>query len=108
VYQFDAFNIPKVDPEPGMPGFTDLAAYLHVSTYKTWDDVAAWYRGLVAEQLQSSPQIDAAVQNAVKGLTDERQKIRAVYDLVVKKTRYVGRSGQRRQRALVAVRLERD
>ena len=82
--------MPKVDAEPGMPGFTDVAAYVHVSTYKTWEDVAAWYRGLVAEQLQTSPQIHDAVMDAVKGLTDERAKIRAVYDLVVRKTRYVG------------------
>ncbi|HEY2745919.1 MAG TPA: DUF3857 domain-containing protein [Polyangia bacterium] len=90
VYTFRAANVPKVDAEPGMPGFTDVAAYVHVSTYKTWEDVAAWYRGLVAEQLQSSPQIHDAVMDAVKGLTDERAKIRAVYDLVVRKTRYVG------------------
>jgi transglutaminase-like putative cysteine protease len=90
VYTFRATNVPKVDAEPGMPGFTDVAAYVHVSTYKTWEDVAAWYRGLVAEQLQSSPQIHDAVMDAVKGLTDERAKIRAVYDLVVRKTRYVG------------------
>jgi tetratricopeptide (TPR) repeat protein/transglutaminase-like putative cysteine protease len=90
IYKFVASDTPKIDPEPGMPGFTELAAYLHVSTYKTWGDVAEWYRGLVTEQLQSSPQIDAAVDAAVKGITDERQKIRAVYDLVVKKTRYVG------------------
>ncbi|HXU71034.1 MAG TPA: DUF3857 domain-containing protein [Polyangia bacterium] len=90
VYSFHAAGVPKVDAEPGMPGFTDVAAYVHVSTYKTWEDVAAWYRGLVAEQLQSSPQIHDAVMDAVKGLTDERAKIRAVYDLVVRKTRYVG------------------
>ncbi|HEX9103166.1 MAG TPA: DUF3857 domain-containing protein, partial [Polyangia bacterium] len=90
IYTFRAGSVPKVDAEPGMPGFTDLAAYVHVSTYKTWEDVAAWYRGLVAEQLQTSPQIHDAVMEAVKGLTDERAKIRAVYDLVVRKTRYVG------------------
>jgi tetratricopeptide (TPR) repeat protein/transglutaminase-like putative cysteine protease len=90
VYTFRATSVPKVDSEPGMPGFTDVAAYVHVSTYKTWDDVATWYRGLVSEQLQSSPQIHDAVMEAVKGLTDERAKIRAVYDLVVRKTRYVG------------------
>lgn len=90
VYTFRAAGVPKVDAEPGMPGFTDVAAYVHVSTYKTWQDVAAWYRGLVAEQLQSSPQIHEAVMDAVKGVTDERAKIRAVYDLVVRKTRYVG------------------
>jgi tetratricopeptide (TPR) repeat protein/transglutaminase-like putative cysteine protease len=90
VYTFSARAVPKIDPEPGMPGFTDVAAYLHVSTYKTWEDVATWYRGLVAEQLQSSPAIHDAVAAAVRGLGDERQKIHAVYDLVVRKTRYVG------------------
>lgn len=90
IYTFHAAGVPKVDTEPGMPGFTDVAAYVHVSTYKTWEDVASWYRGLVAEQLQSSPQIHDAVMEAVKGLTDERAKIHAVYDLVVRKTRYVG------------------
>lgn len=89
-YTFRARDVAKVDAEPGMPGFTDVAAYVHVSTYKTWDDVAAWYRGLVAEQLQTSPQIHDAVAQATAGLTDERARIRAVYDLVVKKTRYVG------------------
>ncbi len=90
IYTFAAHEVPKVDVEPGMPGFTDVAAYVHVSTYKTWDEVATWYRGLVAEQLQTSPQIHDAVAQAAAGLTDERARIRAVYDLVVRKTRYVG------------------
>jgi hypothetical protein len=90
IYTFRAAGVPKVDAEPGMPGFTDVAAYVHVSTYKSWQDVAAWYRGLVADELQTSPQIHDAVMDAVKGLTDERQRIHAVYDLVVQKTRYVG------------------
>jgi transglutaminase-like putative cysteine protease len=90
IYSFSARDVPKVAAEPGMPGYSDVAAYLHVSTYKTWQEVATWYRGLVAEQLQTSPAIHDAVMEAVRGLTDERQKIRAVYDLVVQKTRYVG------------------
>ncbi|HEX4458400.1 MAG TPA: DUF3857 domain-containing protein, partial [Polyangia bacterium] len=89
-YTFAAHDVPKIDVEPGMPGFTDVAAYVHVSTYKTWDDVANWYRGLVAEQLQTSPQIHDAVAQATAGAADERARIAAVYDLVVRKTRYVG------------------
>ena len=84
-------NVPKVDAEPGMPGFTDVAAYVHVSTYKTWEDVAQpGTRGLVTEQLQPSAAIHDAVMDAVKGVSEERARIRAVYDLVVRKTRYVG------------------
>jgi transglutaminase-like putative cysteine protease len=90
IYRFFARDVPKVEAEPGMPGFTDVAAYVHVSTYRTWEEVAAWYAGLVRDQLQPDEAIAAAVAEATRGLTDERAKIRAIYDLVVKRTRYVG------------------
>ncbi len=90
IYTFHAEHTPKVDTEPGMPGYSDVAAYLHVSTYRTWSEVAAWYRGLVKGQLEPDQAIISAVATATRGLTDERAKIRALYDLVVKRTRYVG------------------
>ncbi len=90
VYSFHATAVPKIESEPGMPGFTEVAAYIHVSTYKSWEDVAAWYTGLVREQLVADDAIRAAAKEAVAGITDERQKIRAIYDHVVKHTRYVG------------------
>jgi tetratricopeptide (TPR) repeat protein len=37
VRRFSAENVPRVQPEPGMPGWAEVAPYLHVSTYKTWD-----------------------------------------------------------------------
>jgi transglutaminase-like putative cysteine protease/tetratricopeptide (TPR) repeat protein len=90
IHRFRAVDTPKVDVEPGMPGYSEVAAYVHVSTYKAWEDVATWYTGLVRSQLEPNAAISSAVRDAVKGLTDERAKIRAVYDLVVKRTRYVG------------------
>ena len=90
IYSWKARGVAKVDAEPGMPGYSELAAYVHVSTYKTWDDVATWYTGLVKPQLEPNAAIQRAVKDAIKGLKDERAKIRAVYDLVVKRTRYVG------------------
>ncbi len=90
VYRFRARDVKKVESEPGMPGFTEVAAYVHVSTYQSWQDVATWYWGLVREQLTVDETIKRAVAEAVKGISDERARIRAVYDLVVKKTRYVG------------------
>ena len=74
-----------------MPGFTDVAAYVHVSTYKTWEDVARWYRGLVKEQLQPSPPSSDAVMDAVKGL-DRRARARSARSTTwwCSKTRYVG------------------
>lgn len=92
VIEFRAENVPRLDPEAGMPGFAEIAPYIHVSTYKTWEDVATWYQGLVAEQLQPSPEIIRAAREAVAKIpaSDERARLAAIYNFVVKKTRYVG------------------
>ena len=90
VFTYRATGVPKVAAEPGMPGFTEVAAYVHVSTYKSWEDVATWYRGLVAEQLVPDDALRQLAAEAVRGVSDERVRIRRLYDLVVQKTRYVG------------------
>ncbi|HRI53869.1 MAG TPA: DUF3857 domain-containing protein, partial [Pseudomonadota bacterium] len=89
---FTASNVPRILSEPGMPGFTEVAAYVHVSTYKTWEDVATWYTGLVAEQLAASSDIARAARAATAGIApgDELGKLRAIYNEVVRRTRYVG------------------
>jgi transglutaminase-like putative cysteine protease len=76
-----------------MPGWTEIARYLHVSTFKDWDAVGRWYWNLVREQLVVDAKIKAAVQEVLKGLpkgADERAKVRALYKHVITSTRYVG------------------
>lgn len=82
-----------VKPEAGMPGWTELVKYLHVSTYSDWDAVGRWYWNLVKEQLVVDAKIRAAVQDVLKSLpkgAGERDKVRAIYKHVITSTRYVG------------------
>jgi transglutaminase-like putative cysteine protease len=85
-------DVPKIELEPLMPGLTEHASYLHVSTYRTWQEVATWYEGLVRGQLESNAAIRQAVEEALRGIPagDERGRIRALYELVIRRTRYVG------------------
>ena len=89
--RWTAKDVPRVVPEPWMPGYSEVLAYVHVSTYKTWDDVGRFYWGLVKDQLRVTDEIRAVAQEAVKGVPedDEAARIRAVYDFVVSRTRYV-------------------
>ena len=89
VTRFVATDVPAVDPEPNQPPFTEFFGHVHVSTYKTWDDVGKWYWGLVKDQFNADDEVRRRVLEVTKGLTDERAKVRAVYDYVVQKTRYV-------------------
>ncbi|HYY53419.1 MAG TPA: DUF3857 domain-containing protein, partial [Myxococcales bacterium] len=90
--RWTAREVPKLVPEPSMPGYSEMLAYVHVSTYKTWEDVGRFYWGLVKDQLRVTDDVRAAAQEAVKGIpeSDEAARIRAVYDFVVSRTRYVG------------------
>lgn len=90
--RWTAHDVRKLVPEPSMPGYSELLAYVHVSTYKDWESVGKFYWGLVKDQLRVTPEIKAAATLAVKGIadTDERARIGAVYDFVVSNTRYVG------------------
>lgn len=89
-YHFEAKPALKVIPEPSMPGWAEVAPYLHISTYETWEQVGRWYWGLVAEQLAPDAQVRRAAQDAVKGLTTLADKVRAVHRKVIQGTRYVG------------------
>jgi tetratricopeptide (TPR) repeat protein len=86
-------DVPGLRPESEMPGWTEVAKYLHVSTYANWQDVGVWYWGLVREQLVVDDAIEKGVQTAIADLpanADNRAKIEAIYEHVIRSTRYVG------------------
>ncbi|HEY1906630.1 MAG TPA: DUF3857 domain-containing protein [Myxococcaceae bacterium] len=91
LYRFDAKHVSRVTPEPGMPGWSEVAATLHVSTYKTWEDVGRYYWALIRDQLAPDDSIRRAADDALKGVDrkDTRAVVRALYEYVVKNTRYV-------------------
>jgi hypothetical protein len=51
--------------------------------------MARWYWGLVKDQFVADDEVRRRAAEATRGLTDDRAKVRAVYDYVVEKTRYV-------------------
>ena len=88
--RYVANDVPAIRSEPGMPGFTEIAPYLHVSTYRTWEDVGHWYWGLIQDQLYADESLQRTVRELVAGKTELRDKVVAIHDWVVEHTRYVG------------------
>jgi len=89
IFHFVATDVPPILPEPSQPPYGELLGHVHVSTYKSWDEMAHWYWGLVKDQFVADDEVRLRAAEATNGLTDERAKVRAVYDYVVEKTRYV-------------------
>lgn len=92
-YRYTAKNRPGIRREANMPGWTEIAGYLHVSTYADWDAVGRWYWGLVKEQLTVDAKIRGGVAAALATLpatASEAAKVAAIYEHVITTTRYVG------------------
>jgi tetratricopeptide (TPR) repeat protein/transglutaminase-like putative cysteine protease len=105
-HRWTARDLPRIAPEPAMPGWSEVSRYVHVSTYADWDQVARFYWGLVQEQLRPNDEVRATAERIARealgprasrpaaGRARDREAelalVRAVYDFVVTQTRYVG------------------
>lgn len=87
-WAYDA--LPAIEVEPFSPPYTDLGTMVSVSTYETWADLGRWYARLFADQLELDEAAREAGRKVVQGAKDDAEKIRRLYDYVVKNTRYVG------------------
>jgi cellulose synthase operon protein C len=89
IYRFFAARIAGLDPEPMMPPAQEVLGFVHVSTYKSWDDLGRWYWGLVRDQFDLDDETRKLARKITEGAKTEREKVEAVYDWVTKNTRYV-------------------
>jgi tetratricopeptide (TPR) repeat protein len=64
-HRFVARDLGRIQPEPGMPGWSEVARYVHVSTYGDWDQVARFYWRLVKDQLRPTDEVRATAARIV-------------------------------------------
>jgi len=60
-----------------------------ISSFRTWEEVGRWYEGLQQEKIQPSPEVKAKAEELTKGLSDDEAKLRALYNYVSLRYRYV-------------------
>lgn len=88
-YTFSKEDIPAIGYEPYMPDINALSPLAVMTTYDTWDQVAAWYNGLWTDRTKADSNILAKVQELTDGVQTPSEKISAIYDFVAGKVRYV-------------------
>ena len=89
IYTFSQGPSQPQKTEHGMPAWSELLGYVHVSTYKSWEDLSKWYWGLSRDQLELDDTTRKLAQDLTKGLNTDEEKVRAIYHWVISNTRYV-------------------
>ncbi|MHB1846268.1 MAG: DUF3857 domain-containing protein [Deltaproteobacteria bacterium] len=90
-YVWTAGQVPKLIPEPRMPGWAEVAPYLEVSTERSWAALGDTYWDLVHGQLEPTAEIRSIAKELADHAGDSlAARAAAAYDYVVSHTRYVG------------------
>ena len=88
--RFGVDDAPALRTEPYMPGYFEVAPYLHVSSYGTWDEVARFWWGLAEDQLEPDASLVATVRELVANAPDTRTKVERIHAWATDRVRYVG------------------
>jgi transglutaminase-like putative cysteine protease len=88
-YRFVAENVPPLVPEPDMPPWPEVLGFVHVSTFDSYATLGRWYWGLSHEQLDLDDETRKLAHKIVEGKSTTLDKVKAVYNWVIKNTRYV-------------------
>lgn len=73
----------EIDPKGELPTIA-------WTTFRSWDEVGAWYRGLEADRVVPDAEVKAKAAELTAGKTTEEEKARAVYGYVATQIRYIG------------------
>ena len=79
IYRFVAKSLPGLPPEPAQPPGAELVGQVHVSTFKTWEEIGKWYWGLARDQLDVDDSVKKKLAEITKTAKTDADKVRAVY-----------------------------
>jgi tetratricopeptide (TPR) repeat protein len=60
-----------------------------LSSFRSWEELGAWYLALERERRTQTPEIRAKASELTRGLRTDQEKVQALYDYVATKVRYV-------------------
>jgi len=92
IYEWYGHNQkPLASSENFMPEFVDISRSVHISTIKSWQNIARWYADLIDASIKYNQTVnktfDEIFPNGYRQLTDH-QKAKAIYDYIMTHINY--------------------
>jgi len=90
-YLWTVKKVPRMFPEPDMPALSICVQRVLSSTIPDWETVSRWYYNLSEPRFQNVNEgMTNKVAELTKGLTTRDEKIKAIFQYVSQKIRYMG------------------
>ncbi len=88
-YVWEARDLPPLPTAPRSPAVSEIAPYVNVSTFVSWDDLGRWYAQLIQPQFALDRALRDALSRILAGKRTALEKIRAIHEFVLRNTHYV-------------------
>jgi hypothetical protein len=90
-YVFTSTKQKEIIPEPRMPHLTDRDTFPQFTmwTLDSWKTISRWYISMVKEQMQVDGDLETFTKQLVKDKKTDEEKIKAIFNFVSQKIRYV-------------------
>jgi len=90
IYTWQVENDPALKSEPLMPPLNDVGTVLHISTIKSWQDVAQWYSDLAYQDVTDDVELENVYNEIFSGKKSlsNLEKARRIHDYIVTNIRY--------------------
>ncbi len=92
VYTFEADDVPAIDGEPHMVSLDDCATKVVMATVPDWQTKSRWFWQANKDQFKADAAVQAKVDELIKGLKTDKEKIAALNHWVADNIRYYGTS----------------
>ena len=81
-------NLHPVVTEPGMPGLSEVAAHVSMSTVPTWEMFWKWEEALLIDAFRESPEVIALAASLIEGAKTTKEKVERIHAYLMQKIRY--------------------
>jgi transglutaminase-like putative cysteine protease len=90
IQRWEVAEVPRMYDEPRMPPLHTVVQRLLISTIPDWQYLSKWYWKLCEPHLQTTPAMQAKVDELTQGLSEREARLRAVFRFVSQEVRYMG------------------
>ena len=90
LYHWASSNLARPDPDAPPKSTKNWKPSVQVTTFSSWEQVGAWYNSLQKDSLTITPAIQARADALTKGLTNDEDKLHAIFNDVALHIHYVG------------------
>lgn len=91
LYTWEKRDIAAIENEPYMPPLNDVGSVLHISTLKSWKNIAEWYNDLSAQKTEDDIEVKDVLDNLFPAGTEklgDMEKAKIIYEYIAANFNY--------------------